>query len=404
MKVAILTQYFDPEPITRLNSLVKHLVAAGHTVQVLTALPNWPDGKYYAGYRRALVCEERRLGARVVRSYVWPYRGSTTWKRFANYGSFMLSALWGARQLEPFDLLYVYHPPLTISLPAHLIARRAPVIYDVQDIWPEAGLAANAIRPGFLYRVMTAWARWAYSQAARITVIAPDFVEVLVKQGAAREKICVVSNWADDSLYFPRSPDGVRARWGVPDDAFVVMYAGNLGSTHGVGVILQAAQHLSDRSDIHLVLAGTGAEYEKMVRLKQELGLHNVTFLGYVQPANMPALLAAADLMVIHLRQSDSGAVSLPSRMLAYMACGRPMLVASDGAPRTLVERCECGVACEPENAIALSETIRQLAQQPERLRQLGQNGRQHYLDEFAEETVVRRLIELIEETARNRS
>ena len=401
MRIAILTQYFDPEPIPKMNSLVRHLATAGHSIQVLTAIPNWPAGKYHPGYRRALVTEEQRLGARVLRTYVWPYQGRSTWKRFLNYGSFMLSAWWGAQRLNRFDVLYVYHPPLTISLPAYLLARRwnVPFIYDVQDIWPEAGLAANAVKPGLLYRFMLGWARWAYRRAACITVIAPEFADVLVKQGAMPDRIRVVPNWADDTLYCPRAPDGARAQWGLPDTAFVVMYAGNFGSTHGVNRILEAAAQLNDRSDIVFVFAGAGPEYHAMLQLKEALALKHVQFVGYIQPENMPALLAAADMMVIHLRQSASGAVSLPSRMLAYMASAKPMLVASAGAPRALVEQYECGVACEPENPSAIAEHIRQLAAQPDRLRQLGRNGRQHYLAEFAEEVVVRHLLELIEET-----
>jgi colanic acid biosynthesis glycosyl transferase WcaI len=402
MRVAILSQYFEPEPLTRLTSLVRRLVAAGHTVEVLTALPNWPIGHYYDGYRPVLACEEQRHGARVVRTYVWPYQGRVTWKRFANYGSFMLSALWGAHRLDQLDVLYVYHPPLTISLPAYVIARlkQVPFIYDVQDIWPEAGVAAQALKPGLLYRSMTRWARWAYRHAARITVIAPDFVDVLVAQGAAREKISVVPNWADERIYAPRLAVGVRQRHGIPDDAFVAMYAGNLGSTHGVNYLLEAAQQLKQDTRLVFVFVGTGPEYEKMLRLKEQLGLANVRFLGYVQPKNMPELLAMADILLVHLRRSDSGAVSLPSRMLAYMASARPMLVASEGAPRRLVEEAQCGVTCEPENPGAIVALLQQLVSQPDLLHQMGMNGRQRYLNEFCEDIVLSRLIDLIEKVA----
>ena len=163
MNVAIFSQYFDPEPLTRLRSLVRGLIEAGHRVQVLTAIPNWPHGRYYAGFRPTLLLEEERLGAWVIRTYVWPYGGKTLWKRFLNYSSFALSANWGARRLDPFDLVYVYHPPLTISLPAFLAAKRyqVPLVYDVQDLWPEAGLAAGAESPGLRDRLLSAWARWA---------------------------------------------------------------------------------------------------------------------------------------------------------------------------------------------------------------------------------------------------
>jgi colanic acid biosynthesis glycosyl transferase WcaI len=398
MRVAILTQYFEPEPVTRLAGLTRRLVDSGHSVQVLTALPNWPEGRYYRGYGPSIVRREERLGARVIRTYVWPYHGSVTWRRLLNYGTFAVSAMIGARHLHRFDVLYVYHPPLTISLPAFLISKRCkvPFVYDVQDIWPEAGLAANVVKPGLLYRLMSSWASWSYARATRITVIAQDFAGVLSRQGVPADKISVIPNWADDSIYFPRPANGMREQLGLADSAFVVMYAGNLGSTHGVDYILNAADQLRNHGEISFLFAGVGPEYERMLAAKEQLGLPNVRFLGYIQPVNMSEMLAAADLMVIHLRRSASGAVSLPSRMLTYMACARPMLVASEGAPRRLVEETGCGAVCEPEDPAAIAEAILSLASQPERLRQMGRKGRNHYIAEFCEEVVTDRLVKLI--------
>src|SRR5262249_24605748 len=192
-----------------------------------------------------------------------------------------------------------------------------------------------------------------YARAKHITVIAPDFKDILVAQGVPADKISIIPNWADDTLYVPRPANGIRQRYGLPTEAFLVMYAGNMGSTHGVDYLLEAARLLKAEKHIVFVLVGTGPEYEKMVQTKQRLGLDNVIFFGYMQPVYMPDLLAAADLMLIHLRRSASGAVSLPSRMLTYMACARPMLVASEGAPRRFIEATSCGVACEPENPMA---------------------------------------------------
>src|SRR5207253_2561694 len=133
---------------------------------------------YHDGYSAAAVTEEKRLGVRVIRTYVWPYRGNVTWKRIVNYGSFAISAwLFGAARLEPFDVLYVFHPPLTISLPAWFIAatQDVPFIYDVQDLWPEAGLAAGVLGGGWFYDFLSAWERWVYRRATHLTVLAYSF-------------------------------------------------------------------------------------------------------------------------------------------------------------------------------------------------------------------------------------
>jgi len=402
MNVAILTQYFAPEPIARVSALVRRLLADGHTVEVLTALPNRPAGRYYPGYHRTLVMEEQVLDVRVVRTYVWPYIGNVVWKRLLNYGSFMLSAVWGGQRLGRFDVLYVYHPPLTISLPAFLISRlrHKPLVYDVQDVWPEAGLAAGAVKPGFMYRAMSQWARWAYARAANLIVLSPEFVPFLTKEGVPPGKITIIPNWADEAIYHPAHASDSRSNLGIGGHQFVVMYAGNMGSTHGVDTILEAAQLLDDRADIVFVFVGTGPEYERLTRLKDTLSLKNARFLGYVQPDKMPGLLGMADILVVHLRHTDTGAVSLPSRMMAYMASARPMLVASEGAPRALVDRLLCGITCKPEDPRAMADAIEGVTHQPERLRQMGLNGRQAYLDEFSEERNVRRLIDVLEESS----
>ncbi len=402
MKIAFLTQYYAPEPMVKLTSLTRRLVEAGHQVAVLTAIPNHPQGVYYPGYGATLFQRDQYRNVPLIRTYVWPYHGSVTWKRLVNYGSFALSALYGAPALGDFDLLYVYHPPLTIGLPAWIISqlRNKPFLYDVQDIWPDAGVAAGAISVGVLYRAMRSFAMQIYRRAAAITVISPEFQDILVEQGVPRAKMHVIPNWADDALYYPRNAGGVRERYGLPSRVFLVMYAGNMGSTHGVEYLLHAAKLLEHKCDIHLVLVGTGPEYERMRRLQSELALTNVTFLGHKPHTEMPELLAAADLLVVHMKRNTLGAVSLPSRMLAYMACGRPMLVASDGAPRALVERHECGFGCEPESPHLLAQTIASLATQSELLVKMGANGRNAYLQEYTEEVVTDRLISLMESIA----
>jgi glycosyltransferase involved in cell wall biosynthesis len=321
-----------------------------------------------------------------------------------NYLSFAASASVNARRLSQFDLLYVYHPPLTIALPALWIARRrgVPFLYDVQDIWPEAGLAAGAIKRGWLYRAMASLARTVYRRASVITVIAPAFRDLLVSQGVPAAKIHVVPNWTDEQVYFPRERGDSRARYGLPAKAFIVMYAGNMGASHGVDTLLKAAGLLASDARIHFVLQGSGPEYEHLETMARERGLGNVSFQGYLPDrADIPHFLAAADVMVIHLKKSPSGAVSLPHRMLAYMACGRPMIVASEGAPRDLVQEVGCGVTCEPGQPAVLANHILELAANPERLHEMGANGRSAYQARYSEAASLARLFAAIDATAK---
>ena len=121
-------------------------------------------------------------------------------------------------------------------------------------------------------------------------------------------------------------PNWSTSRYGLPRDAFVVMYA-ELGSSQAVGTLVEAAQLLRDESRIVFALSGSGAEYERTCKTCESLALPNVILLGYIQQrSELPYLYSCADVMLVHIRRSPSGAVSLPSRILAYMACARPIL------------------------------------------------------------------------------
>jgi glycosyltransferase involved in cell wall biosynthesis len=383
MRIAILTQYFPPEPAMKMSLLVRHLVAEGHSVQVLTALPNLPHGKLYEGYHYRLLTREELFGADVLRTFVWPYRGRNIYKRIIHFATFAASSAIGGFALKPFDVLYVYHPPLTIAIPAMLIAfwTRMPFIYDVQDIWPEAGLVAGAVRHGILYGAMSKLANFVYRRAARITVIAPEFKTAISEMGIDAEKIDIVPNCTDEHCFMPRPGNGIRARYGIPESEFVVMYAGNFGSTHGVEAVIEAAGILRTNLSIHFVFCGTGPEYNRAVAHCAEAGLKNAQFLGYIaDPAELPYLYAAADLMIVATRRAPSGAVSLPSRIAAYMACERPILVAGTGAPARLVEEARCGLTCEPDNPSAIADAIERAQCAGNQLAAMGARGREFYI------------------------
>jgi len=401
MRIAILSQYFDPEPsCIKLSTLVKRLVSAGHDVQVLTSLPNLPLGKLYKGYHYTFWHRETRMGASVTRAFVWPYRGNRLIKRFVHFLSFMVSVTICGLTLKPFDLLYVYHPPLTIVFPALVLSwvYRVRFLYDVQDLWPEAGIAAGAIRPGLLTRIMHKIAGLAYSRAKHLTVIAPEFKEVLADLGTPSNKISVIPNWTDEVCYYPRPAAGVRERYGLPEGVFLVMYAGNFGSSHGVGCVLESAKLLRNNPGIAFAFLGSGAEYPHLRHLAAEMGLPNVHFLGYIDSNDeMPYLFSAADIMVVHLRGSTSGAVSLPSRMASYMACARPILVASRGAPKNLVEAAGCGLTCEPDDPEALAAAILAVSRRSD-LAALGASGRRYYFEHLCEQISSDRLVRLIEQ------
>ena len=403
MKITFVSQYFPPEPAAvKLGNLVRELTRRGHEVQVLTALPNAPRGRLFDGYRSTFLLREQYEGAEVLRTYIWPYLGRNVWKRIIYHMSFAVSATANCLRLRRCDALYLYQPPLTAALPALILAmfRRVPYICDVQDLWPEAGVAAEVMSErDLLYRAMQRVAAFIYRHAHRLSVISPAHRETIARDyGVAAEKIAIVENAADERHFWPVSSNGARERYDLPPGAFVVMYAGNFGSTHGIPTLIQVAELLRAQRDIVLVFVGGGAEYSKAVAAAREKRLENVRFLGYIQDkGDLKYLYAAADLMLVHLTKSRSGAVSLPSRIAAYMCCARPVLVASEGAPSILVRDAKAGVCCPPGDAGAIAEEIIKLKLDPARLLAYGANGRQYYLENMTQGICTERGVRLIE-------
>ena len=366
-------------------------------MDVLTGLPHFPEGVLHREYRFRPIMEESRLGARVVRTFEWPYRGESLLGRATNYLSFAASAQLAVGRLARPDVIYAYHPPISVSLPACALAAqfRRPFIYDVQDLWPQAGIAAGVLRPGLVYRALEAWASKVYARAAHITVIADDFREQLINRGVPAHKISVVPNGADETLYRPLNGREVRAQYGWRSNEFIVMYAGNFGAIHGVEVILEAArrcQHLP----IKFVFVGTGPQAPRLKTLAAEMQLANVSFLGYRPSQEMPFLFAAADLMLVHVRDGPHGAVSLPSRIAAYMASGRPTLVAARGAARNLIEASRGGVSCDPDDPALLVSEILALAAAPVRRDAMSDCALKFYAAHLSARRVIPSLIELI--------
>src|SRR5437016_6845926 len=197
MRVLILSQYYKPEPVPKPGELAEELRRRGHDVTVLTGFPNYPTGRLYPGASLKLLRREEINGVPVTRTFELPYHGQGIIGRFLNYGSFMASAiLGGALGLRP-DVIYVWHPPLTVGIAAAVIARvrRVPFVYDVQDIWPEAAVISGMLKDGWLIRLISRVERLVYREADHILVVTPGARENLVAKGVPPEKLSVMPDW-----------------------------------------------------------------------------------------------------------------------------------------------------------------------------------------------------------------
>jgi colanic acid biosynthesis glycosyl transferase WcaI len=400
MKVLFLSQWFDPEPMFKGLAFAKALRDRGHDVQVLTGFPNYPEGKLYSGYRLRLLKREVLDGIEVIRVPLYPSHDSSALRRVANYVSFALAASvigpWAVRRA---DIIYVYHPPATVALPALVIGtlRGIPFVYDIQDLWPDTLAATGMVRSRVLLRLVDWWCRLTYEMADQIVVLSQGFKRVLMQRGVKESKVEVIYNWWEEGSAAMASPNAILSREPGLQGRFNVVFAGTMGKAQALETVLQAAQIVkSSEPDVQFIFVGGGTEVERLRDLAREMKLDNVVFEARRAETEIGAILRAADLLLVHLKDDPLFAVTIPSKTQAYMAAGRPIVMAVRGEAAELVERAHAGVACPPEDAEGLAKRIIELRRSPkERLQEMGENGREFYRRELSMQVAVGRFEEL---------
>jgi colanic acid biosynthesis glycosyl transferase WcaI len=409
VKILYVSQYFPPEmgaPAARAAELSRHWARMGHEVTVLTGFPNHPTGVVPEEWRARL----HRLhyteivdGVRVVRTWLWPLPNRRTHERILNYTSFCVSAALVGLTLRRPEVVIGTSPQLLCALSGWWLAgwKRVPFVFEVRDLWPESLAAVGASSEGnLLHRMLGAVAGFLYRRADRIVVVAPGFRDHLMRHwNVPAAKISVVENGVETDL-FRAEPAAMEVRKQLKlEERFLICYIGTMGNAHGLETLIAAAEELQTAlPSAMFLLIGEGAEKERMVKLASGRGLNNIQFLGQQPRERIPVYVSAADVCLVMLRKSELFKTVIPTKLLEYMACERPTIVAVDGQARQIVEEADAGVFVEPENSKALVKAILELAEEPERRRQMGASGRQYIVNKFSREKTAREYISVLEE------
>jgi len=401
MRILILSQYYDPEPIPKPAELAEELVRRGHVVSVLTGLPNYPTGRLFAGYSLGSHKRETIRGVPVLRVFEIPYHSGSFVGRFVNYGSFMLAASAAAPAIPRPDVVYAWHPPLTVGVAAWALRafKGCPFVYDVQDVWPDEAIFAGAMREGLVAKALRVLETAVYRRASHIVVATRGARNNLLAKGVPEAKVSVVPNWIfGDGLLVPELADVENARALLASNgAFTVTFAGNTGVVQGLETLLEVARLLLPRPDIAFRVVGDGSDLPRLRNLAEKLELTNLRFLGRRPASQMPAILAASDALLVLLRSGPLTDLALPTKTLAYLASARPVLVAAGGAAEELVRECDAGVSVPAGDPQALAAAVRRLAgMSPEERELMGRRGREWVALRFTREQLVDRLETLL--------
>lgn len=381
-RVLFLTQWFEPEPIMKGLRFAQGLVDAGFEVEVATGFPNYPTGKLAPGYRLRPYASEMMEGIQVHRLFLVPSHDTSALGRAANYISFFLSALvFCMLQGRKFDVIYVYHPPITVGLAAAISGwtTRTPFILDVQDLWPESVVASGFNGADRIGGILARVCEFVYCRASLVVSQSRAMKEALVDRGVEPDKAVTIFNWADEETAKARGEFDVSVL-GF-EGHFNIVYGGNLGRLQDLETVIRAALLASrDVPNIKLTLVGDGVDRQRLSDLLEALSTPHVQLVGAVPQTQIGDIFAAADVLLLHLLDDPVFAVTIPSKAQFYMAMGRPILAGVHGEAADIVVGCGGGVAVIPQSVAAIAEGMVQLGKMsPVERARMGKRARAAY-------------------------
>jgi glycosyltransferase involved in cell wall biosynthesis len=408
MRILFIAHYFQPEPNFFMGlPFAKKLVELGHQVEVLTGFPNYPGGRIYEGYRIKPLQREELEGIPLIRVPLYPSHDRSSFKRTVSYLSLAFSeSLIGPFIVKKADVAYVAQGPATIGLPAVVmqLLRRIPFVYDIKDLWPDAVAATDMFDSKVGFKLIDKWSRFVYRCAKKIIVITPGVKQLLIERGVTEDKVELIYEWCDDAQIYQREANTGSGQQLGFEDRFNIVFAGNMGKPQALSAVLEAAKIVSNCPKIQFVFIGSGVEVDLLKNKAKSLGLTNVIFFPRRPISEIGSILRLADVLLVHLRDEPVFHIAIPSKTQAYMAAGRPILMAMRGDASDLVRKAQAGVSCEPENAQSIAEAVQKLYKMPRaELEEMGNKGRKFYQKELCFDIGVKKYERIFEEVVKSK-
>lgn len=380
MKVLLFTNHFYPEEF-RCNDLAFELARRGHKVSVLTGIPDYPTGKFHKGYGIFRKRVEKVNGVKIMRSFIIPRGDGGKFRLTLNYMSSVLAQCWDAfwlGLLGKYDYVLVHETsPIMVGVPGVIVSKikRIPMDFWVLDLWPESIRDAGGIDNPKVLKFFSNLTAWIYKHSNHILMSSRGFKESICEKGNFENKLVYFPNWADVAL------DG-SASYVLPDlpDGFRVMFAGNLGEAQDMESLMETALALKDERDIHFCIVGDG---RKRPWVEDFVKTHNLTGTVHLYGRHpieaMPAFFAAADVMLVTLKDSKIFNRTAPAKLQAYMNAAKPIAAMMNGEGASVVEDAQCGLSVSAGDSMSFAELIKKMKDMDKGvLSNMGLSG-QHY-------------------------
>jgi len=395
VKVLFVTQYFRPEEF-RINEVADSLKVKVDKLSILTGQPNYPDGKAFDGYSMFGLSRKVENGLDVIRVPIFPRGQRSKFRLSLNYISFVFSAaLFGFSKLrnESFDVIFCYAPsPILQALPGIFLSwwLKAPFVLHVQDLWPESISSTGHVKNKNVLKFISAFVRFIYFKSDLILVSSRPFREEIYRINPSA-RVEYLPNSVSKSFY--ESVEKLTYS-DVRRDNFSVVFAGNVGAAQSVNTILDAAELLVAESGITIFVYGSGSELDYMRLIKRKKGLSNLQLMGRFPVSEMPGILASASCLLVTLADSKIFRLTVPNKIQAYLAVGKPIIACMAGEGARIVNEAGAGVVCDVDNGKKLAEAIRNMKSLDLDARfMMGRNGRNYFLKHFEHDHLVTKLL-----------
>ncbi|MBX9100115.1 glycosyltransferase family 4 protein [Clostridium perfringens] len=391
MKILVVTQYFWPEEF-RINDICKGLKEAGHDVEVLTGLPNYPEGKIYKGYSWFKKGVKEYNGIKIMRVPMIPRGKNSSMMLALNYVSFMVNASLKALTLigKKYDRVFVFQvSPITSAVPAIILSKlkKIPSYIYIQDLWPETFYSIINIKNKKIRSKMKNICNKIYNSFDKLLIASKGYEDILLKEGFKKEKFEYFPQWAED--FYSESLKKVSE-----NRIFTVTFAGNIGKAQSVNTIIEAANLAKENKNIKWQIIGDGSEFENIKYLVKKYSLENtVDLLGRKPAKDMPKYFSSSDGLIVTLKNEEILKVTLPAKVQSYMAAGKPIIAAISGEGSRTIKESKSGLVGEAEDYKALYENVIKLydMNENERIR-IGNNGKEFFKENFTRDKLLNQL------------
>lgn len=402
MKILIITQCYWPEQF-KINDLAVGLKDLGHEITVFTGIPNYPKGSFYENYSLSGPYSETIDGIRIKRSPLIPRGKKKGIQLVLNYLSFFIfgSLIIPFRCQEQYDHIFIYGlSPVTSAIPGVVLRffKNIPTTFWITDLWPDSLKATGVVKNKYILWCVEQLVKWIYRNTDQLLVSSKSFIPKIHEIYKPKLPIVFWPQWAEDFYFTENFINEEMVKKEIPN-GFIVMFAGNIGTSQGFETIIQAAQNLKEYKEIKWVIIGDGLFREKAQKMIEEIGLNNIFFFLGSKPAKMmPTYYLMGDALLVSLKKTELFSMTIPGKLQTCLASGKPVVGSIDGEAAEIIRDSKAGLTGPAGDATALANNVLSLYKMsPEKRNEMGQKGKDYCLNYFLRSKQLSRLEKMME-------